>query len=109
MKLLEVEDRAAAEGLRGKELFIDPSQVVAPEEGAFWVHQLVGFDVVDSSGKVLGTVAAIHVREFQDLWEVETPGGPFLLPAVRQFVKDINEPARRVVVDPPDGLFGEVQ
>jgi 16S rRNA processing protein RimM len=105
VKLEKVDDRTGAELLRGKELFIDASQSVPPEAGEFWIHELVGFEVFDINGKTLGRISAIHVREAQDLWEVTTGDGSVLLPAVPQFVKEIDESLSRIVVDPPEGLF----
>ena len=105
VKLEGVDARSDAERLKGKQLFIDSSQSVPPEEGEFWVHELLDFEVVDVNGDFLGTISQIHLRDAQDLWEVKTEEGSVLLPAVPQFVKEIDETSRRVVVDPPEGLF----
>lgn len=105
VKLNGVDTRSDAENLRGRELFIDSSQSVPPEEGEFWVHELLDFEVVNVDGDLLGTISQIHLRDAQDLWEVKTEEGSVLLPAVPQFVKEIDETLRRVVVDPPEGLF----
>jgi 16S rRNA processing protein RimM len=105
VKLDGVDTRSDAEHLRGRELFIHSSQSVPPGEGEFWAHELLDFEVVDVDGGLLGTISQIHLREAQDLWEVKTEAGSVLLPAVPQFVKEIDESSRRVVVDPPDGLF----
>lgn len=91
--------------MRGNELFIHSSQSVPAEDGEFWAHELLDFEVVDVDGEVLGTISQIHLRDAQDLWEVKTEVGSVLLPAVPQFVKEIDEALRRVIVDPPEGLF----
>jgi ribosomal 30S subunit maturation factor RimM len=44
-------------------------------------------------------------RAEQDLWEVQTPGGPVLLPAAKGIVVSVDLGAGRVTVDPPAGLF----
>lgn len=100
------EDRDRAERLRGLLVFSPgPLQATAPIDG-FLEGDLVGLEVVDPAGRLLGSVAAVHLREAQDLWEVRTEEGEaVLLPAVEEFVKEVDPESRRIVADPPEGLF----
>jgi len=66
---------------------------------ALWVHDLVGADVVDVSGEVLGRVESVQANPASDLL-VLSGGG--LIPL--RFVVD-HEPGVRVVVDAPDGIL----
>jgi len=90
-----VEDRDAAAALTGAALF-------APElpghDDELWVHDLIGAEVVDTHGHVLGTVAAIEANPAHDLLVLESGA---LVPVT--FVTEHD--AGRVVVDVPDGLL----
>lgn len=98
------EDRDRAERLRGKLVFAHGGEPPAVE--GFLESDLRGLVVVDPSGGRLGVIAAVHVREAQDLWEVQTEeGASVLLPAVEEFVKEVDLKRGRVVAEPPDGLF----
>jgi 16S rRNA processing protein RimM len=92
-----VEDRDAAERLRGALLTAEP---LAPAEGVdeLWVHELVGAPVVDRSGRPLGTIVALEANPAHDLLVLD---GGALVPVV--FVVDRRDGA--VVVDVPDGLL----
>lgn len=104
----DVTGRAGAEALAGALLFVAEDELGPLEEGAYWPHQLVGAAVLDERGRVLGTVATVHPRPEQDLWEVVTAGGPVLLPAARDIVRSVDLEGRTIVVEPPAGLFGDV-
>lgn len=90
-----VGDRDHAEALRGTELFAEP---VPGDPEKLWVHDLVGAEVTDRKGSVLGRVSAVEANPASDLLVLD---GGALVPLV--FVVD-SAPGR-VVVDPPEGLF----
>ena len=92
----EVSTRNDAERLRGTLLFGEPLGEAGDDE--VWVHELVGAEVVDTGGQVLGRVAAVEANPASDLLVLEAGG---LVPMV--FV--VEAAAGRVVVDPPAGLL----
>jgi len=100
-----VPDRTAAEALRGRRIFADAADLPELPDDAFWERDLVGLPVVDVEGAALGVISAVVSRTEQDLWEVQTPSGPVLLPAAKGIVVSVDLKARRVTVDPPAGLF----
>jgi 16S rRNA processing protein RimM len=89
-------DRDAAEALRGAVL--EGEALEDLPEGEWWVHDLVGAEVVDPGGRTLGRVAAIEANPAHDLLVLEGGG---LVPIV--FVVEVAP--GRVVVDPPAGLL----
>ncbi len=90
-----VDDRNAAEALRGLVLSADPLE---EEEGTLWVHELVGAEVVDRGGHTHGVVLAVEANPASDLLVLS---GDRLVPLV--FVVDQRPGV--VVIDPPEGLL----
>ena len=92
-----VEDRNQAETLRGTVLLGEP---LAGEDAddELWVHELVGAEVTDPSGRPLGRVTAVEANPASDLLVLDGGG---LVPMV--FV--VESAPGRVVVDPPEGLL----
>jgi 16S rRNA processing protein RimM len=90
-----VDDRDAAEALRNELLFADPMD--APD-GELWVHEVIGCEVFDLTGRALGWVAAVEANPAHDLLVLD---GGALVPT--PFVVEY-EPGR-IVIDPPEGLF----
>ncbi len=100
-----VDDREAADALRGNLLSI-PWEA-ARELGAdeFWRHQLVGLAVVDVEGNDRGVVSDVLPGAAHDLLEVRRPDGvTVLVPAVAALVT-VELEAGRVIVEAIPGLL----
>jgi 16S rRNA processing protein RimM len=94
-----VDDRSSAGSLRGTILTAEPlTATVTLDDGEYWVHELIGSQVVDTDGEALGRVVGIEANPAHDLLVLDTDA---LVPMV--FVVDRNGDV--IVVDPPAGLF----
>lgn len=96
--LAGIEDRTAAEALRGSVLRGEP--IGDGPVGELWVHELIGCAVVEVDGTARGRVDAVQDNPAHDLLVLDSGA---LVPVV--FVVDHDVVERRVVIDPPDGLF----
>lgn len=102
-----VADRTAAEALRGLELCIGTDDRGDPGPDAWWDDDLVGLAAVTPDGALLGTVTDV-VHAAQVLLAVTgADGREVLVPFVHAIVPTVDVAGRRLVVDPPPGLFGE--
>jgi 16S rRNA processing protein RimM len=107
LRLVGVEDRDAADRLRGAILSIpvEAARPLAP--GEFWPHQLIGLAVVDRDGRERGRVADVLPGAAHDLLAVQLPGGASaLVPAVAALVT-VELEAGRLLVDALPGLLDE--
>lgn len=105
VKFAGIDDRTAAEGLRGMLLFVPVGEKSPLEPGAYWEHELAGSTVMDRSGHELGLMSGVEERFEQDVWCVETLSGTVMLPAARNIILSVDLEAKVIVVDPPPGLF----
>jgi 16S rRNA processing protein RimM len=103
----DVTDRTAAESLIKAILWIEQDPAEAPEEDAWFDHQLVGLTVLRDGVKV-GTVSQIDHFPAQDLLTVDTPSGDVLVPFVKAIVSSVDIAAGTLTVTPPLGLFEEL-
>jgi len=85
-------DRAVA---RGSELAVRRDDLPEPEEGSYYVFQLVGLGVEESGGRPLGRVSDVDPGVANDTLVLE---GGILLPLVEDCVLDVDLDARRIVV-----------
>jgi 16S rRNA processing protein RimM len=99
-----IEDRRQAEGARGP-LYVPPSEARTLDDDEFWQHDLVGCMVVDGDGTKVGEITSIVTGPAQDLLVVSTSTGDHYIPAVKEIVVAVDLTARRVTVDPPEGLL----
>ncbi|MDQ4132312.1 MAG: ribosome maturation factor RimM [Actinomycetota bacterium] len=93
-----VADRNAAESLRGIRLQAEPLE----DDGALWVHDLIGREVVDVSGRSYGPVEAVEANPASDLLVL---AGERLVPLT--FVVEHRPGDGAVVIDPPAGLLDD--
>jgi 16S rRNA processing protein RimM len=108
LSLEGVEDRDAADRLRGAWLSIPAASARPLDPGEFWPHQLVGLAVVDHQGRERGRIADVVPGAAHDLLLVELPGGASaLVPAVAALVT-VELEADRVLVDAVPGLLGDL-
>jgi len=104
-----VDDREAAESLRGTKLFVERGRLPEPEPDEFYHADLVGLSVEKSGGELLGTVTAVKNFGAGDLLEVALAnGGSELIPFVSDYVAAVDLAAGKVVADPPTSVEAEV-
>lgn len=107
-RLKGVEDRNAAEALRGLKLFISRDALPAPEEDEFYLADLIGLSVETAAGEVLGTVKTVQDFGAGDLLEIQPRGGAsWWLPFTKEAVPEVRIAEGKVIADPPAVIEGE--
>jgi 16S rRNA processing protein RimM len=101
LRLAGVEDRSAAEGLRGTELLVPRASLPPVEEGEYYVADLVGLRVVDAQGAELGRVESVFEAGAAPVLEI---GGDreWQLPLAEPFIKRVDLAGGVLVVEPPE-------
>ena len=96
-RLEGVEDRSAAEALRGSLVEIDRSALPPLEEGEYYHADLIGLPAVDGEGGLVGVVAAVENYGAGDLLEIERGGGKSSLIPFKEGVADLQD--GKIVLD----------
>jgi len=97
-----IESRADADSLRGEELLLDREELDAPEEGEFYVADLVGLTAVDDYGAILGTVEDTFETAAHEVLVVREENEDLYVPFTLEHVPEVDLEARRVVIRPPE-------
>lgn len=101
-----VDDRNAAEALRGTQLTLPASQRRTLADDEWWPEDLVGCEVVNMEGAKVGVVREVILATAQDrLVVVASDGARAEIPFVDPLVPSVDLSQDRIVVDLPDGLF----
>ena len=95
-----IDDRNAADALRGQEVMVDRSELPPPAEDEMYAVDLIGFEVTDAPGKVYGVVEDLEEAGPQDLLKLK---GGALVPL--GLVQEVMSESRRIVIQVPEGLF----
>jgi len=99
-----IDRREGAEGLRGAVYGLDADRRSLGDD-EFWQTDLVGCSVVLADGSDVGHVTGIVESAAQDILVLDTPRGERMIPLVKELVPTVDVAARRIVVDPPQGLL----
>lgn len=106
VKLNGVDDRNRAEELRGRTVLVHEDDLPDLEEGEHYLYQMMGCRVVLEDGTAVGVLENFFETAEQDTWVIVTDDGKeVLLPAVPEFVLDVDLDEELIVIDPPEGLL----
>jgi 16S rRNA processing protein RimM len=98
-KLAGIESREQALALKGARVSVPREALPAPEPGRFYWSDLVGLEVVNAQGLVLGVVKGMFSNGAHDVMELGSDARARLVPFVPAVVKHVDLEGRRVEVD----------
>ncbi|WBU57733.1 ribosome maturation factor RimM [Paracoccus sediminicola] len=99
-RLSGVSTREHAEALKGTTLWAARDALPSLPDDEFYHADLIGLEVYDPGGKLLGRVRAIYDHGAGDILEISGPQ-PLLLPFTREIVPTVDLSAGRIIADPP--------
>ena len=107
VRLSGVASKEEADALKGVKLFVSRDRLPSLPDDEYYHADLMGLDVLDSGGTVLGRVKAVLNHGAGDILEVQVPGSSetVLLPFTMEAVPTVDLGAGRIIADPPEGLF----
>jgi 16S rRNA processing protein RimM len=104
LKFRSVEDRTAADELRGQWIFVEDGQGIKAKQGSYFIHEVVGLKAVSEEGAEFGVVTDVVSLPAGDAWVVKIGSREVLVPAVKEFIRDVDLQHRRVVIRMIEGM-----
>lgn len=106
IQIAGVEDRTAAENLRGRKIFMRHVDLPEPKHNEAYVQDLLGCDVLLADGSRLGRLDHVEYPAGQEIWSILTDTGcEVLFPARSEFILSFDKNAAAVSIAPPEGLI----
>src|SRR2546425_141056 len=100
-----IETMDAAEALAGLELRIPVDRLASLPAGTFYRHDLVGCNVETPAGEHVGIVEEVEGTLTGSRLVVAGPKGEILIPLASEICTTIDVHAKRIVIEPPEGLL----
>ncbi len=107
LRLKGLENIEAVQSLVGCEVLMRYSDLPELVDDEFYWFELEGMTVVDKVRGELGTLEDMFSTAAHDVYVVRGPLGEILIPAVDEFVLDVDPEGGRMTVDLPEGLVPE--
>lgn len=95
----EVPDRNAAEAIEGYYIAAPREALPTPDKDEYYWADLVGLEVRNASGVLLGTVSGLLSTGAHDVLQVQDDETERLIPFVASYVMDVDATTRRITVD----------
>jgi 16S rRNA processing protein RimM len=105
IRLEGIESVTDAEGLAGCALHMRASALGSLPERTYYRHDLVGCEVRDTAGALIGRVTRVEGTLDRSYLVVPRQGGEAMIPMVDGICVSVDIAARQVIVDPPEGLL----
>ncbi|MFM9874628.1 MAG: ribosome maturation factor RimM [Fimbriimonadaceae bacterium] len=99
----EITDRNQAERLKWALVSVPADETPELEEDEFFSADLIGLKAVDESGNQLGVVDEVFSSPAHDVLKI----GSAMVPAVMEFVKEVDLENGVIVITPIPGMFEE--
>jgi 16S rRNA processing protein RimM len=104
-KFEELDSIDAVEELVGLEVYLPVSELAPLEEGQYYFHELIGFEVFDETKGLIGPVQIIYDLDTQNLLGVTHQGKEVLIPIQDGIISKVDKAAKKVYCQLPDGLL----
>jgi 16S rRNA processing protein RimM len=114
LRFAGVDSISKADELRGRLVLVPRQERLAPGERRYYLSEIVGCTVLDRRGLALGAVVDVEPTGGVDLLRVRRlneaggkDGGKedLLIPFAEEICTEIDLRARRIVIEPPEGLL----
>jgi 16S rRNA processing protein RimM len=104
-----VDDRTAAEGLKGIDLYVNRAALPDVDDGEVYQADLAGMRAVTPEGADIGVIVGIANYGAGDILEIKRAGvsDTELVPYIDAFVREVDVEARRIVIIMPTYLEDE--
>lgn len=107
--LLQLEGINSEEKARhfiGQNIYLPNEFMSEIEEDDVHVEYFIGFEVIDETEGKIGTIIEINDKTENILFVVSNEDNEFLIPAVEEFITEIDDDNKILHVSLPEGLLG---
>lgn len=98
MKISGVDDRTAAEALRGTFLYVERAQAIELGEDANFICDLIGIRASDDTGRHIGELTEVLQPGGGDVYVFKGPLGEVLVPALKSVVINVDIDGRTMLL-----------
>jgi 16S rRNA processing protein RimM len=105
MNLENIDDMNTAETFKNTYISILEDQLRKLPEGTYYLFELEGMKVYSTEGEYIGEISEIYQPGANDVYEVKNNNKTFLIPAVKEVVREVNMKDRKIIINIIEGLL----
>lgn len=100
-----IDDMNIAENFRDTYISILEDQLRVLPEDTYYLFDLEGLDVYSTENVYIGKISTIYQTGANDVYEVKSNNKTYLIPAIKDVVKDVNIENKKVIINVIEGLL----
>ena len=107
LKFKEINDINEIISFKDNFIYVDEEGKIILPKNHFFIHDLLDSQVFDTKSNLIGTIVDVLQGASNDIYVVKASdkNKEYLIPAVKQFVIDVNPANKRIVIDPIEGMI----
>jgi 16S rRNA processing protein RimM len=105
IKLVGINSIDEAKRWIGSTLSVSEDALDVLKPGQYYHYQVVGFEVVQMNGESVGKIASLLTTPAGEIYVVQGAAKEHLIPAVKEFIEEVDFAAGKIVINPPPGLL----
>lgn len=109
LKFEEYNDINEIINLKNSFIYIDESQRIKLPKNHFFIYEILNSEVFDSNMDLIGTLVDIIQTSSNDVYIIKASKSKkeYLIPAVKEFIKEIDVENKKIYIDPIEGMLDE--
>lgn len=105
LQLEGIDDINIAETFRDTFVSIFEDQLRELPEDSYYLFDLEGMEVYTTDGEYIGKISVVYQTGANDVYEIVNKNKSFLIPAVKDVVKEVNIKDKKMVIHVIEGLL----
>ncbi|MBP1925468.1 16S rRNA processing protein RimM [Sedimentibacter acidaminivorans] len=105
LTLENIEDMSTAESFKNSYISIFEDQLRDLPEDTYYLFELEGMKVYSDEGEYIGEISEIYQPGANDVYEIKNNDKTYLIPAVKEVVKEVNMKDRKIIINVIEGLL----
>ena len=101
----EVDSEHQANELIGKSVYLPLDQLPSLNDDQFYYHEIIGFEIVDTTLGSVGKIINVNDSSSQVLLEVDHMNKKILIPLVDEIIHKIDKEKKQIHLSIPNGLL----
>lgn len=93
------------EKFKNTDIWVDEKNKVKLPQNTYFIHDIIGLDVYLVDGTCLGKVKDVLQPGANDVYVVKNNGKEYLIPAIKDVVKEVNIDESKIIIEPLEGMF----
>jgi 16S rRNA processing protein RimM len=98
LKIRQVDSRERAREFANSEVYLPESHILELPEDQYYIHDIIGLRVLDEEGNRVGIIKEVISAGASDVFVIQADKREILIPAVSEFIKEVDLEKKRVIV-----------